>query len=370
MIRRTALAATLATALAASVGMLAPLPASAQDRQVNVYNWNDYVDPAVLEAFTRETGIKVVYDLYDNNEIVEAKLLAGNSGYDIVVPSGSFLFRMGQAKLFHPVDRAKLKNAGNIWGEVDKRLQAYDPGNKFGINYMWGTVGIGLNLKKVKERLGEMPLNSWDIAFKPEIMSKLKDCGVHMLDAPEDTIPAVMNWLGLPGGSTKVADWTRAADHLMKIRTSVQKFHSSEYINALANGDICMVVGYSGDILQARKRAVEARNNVEIGYIIPKEGAQMWFDSMAIPADAKNKDEAYAFIDYMLRADVAAKNTNFVSYATGNGLSRASVKPEIASDPGVYPDEATFKRLFTNTPLDERTQRAVTRLWTRVKTGK
>ena len=344
--------------------------AGAQERVVNVYNWNDYVDPAVLDEFTKATGIKVVYDLYDNNEIIETKLLAGNSGYDIVVPSGSFLFRMGQAKLFHPIDRSKLTNAGNIWPEVDKRLQAYDPGNRFGINYMWGTVGIGLNVAKVKARLGDMPLNSWDLAFKPDVVAKLKDCGVHMLDAPEDIIPAAMNYLGLPGGSTRVADWQKAADHLMKIRTTVQKFHSSEYINALANGDICMVVGYSGDILQARKRAAEAKNGVEISYVIPKEGAQMWFDSMAIPADAKNKTEALAFIDFMLRADVAAKNTNVVSYATGNLPAKKDVKPEIANDPGVYPDAATFQRLFTNTPLDERTQRTVTRLWTRVKTGK
>lgn len=360
----SAILAVTALLMALSSGVLA------QERVVNVYNWNDYIDPKVLEDFTKDTGIKVVYDLYDNNEIVETKLLAGNSGYDIVVPSGTFLYRMGQAKLFHPIEKARLANAGNIWPDIAKRLQAYDPGNLHGVNYMWGTVGIGINVKKVKERLGNQPLNSWDIAFKPEILARLKDCGVHMLDAPEDIMPAAMNWLGLPGGSTREADLRRAADALMKIRTIVQKFHSSEYINALANGDICMVVGYSGDILQARKRAEEAKNGVEISYIIPKEGAQMWFDSMAIPADSKNKAEAHAFIDYMLRADVAARNTNFVSYATGTLPGKAGVKPEIAKDPGVYPDDATFARLFTNTPFDEKGQRMLTRLWTRVKTGK
>jgi putrescine transport system substrate-binding protein len=364
MIRRFALVLAL-SGLAALTS-----PGMAQERAVNVYNWNDYIDPRVLEDFTRETGIKVVYDHYDNNEIVEARLRAGNGDYDIVVPSGAFLHRMGQARLLHPIDKAKLANAGNIWPDIARRLKAYDPGNLYGVNYMWGTVGIGINSKKVRERLGAIPLNSWDIAFKPELVAKLKDCGIHMLDAPEDVVPAVMNWLGLTGGSTKEPDLRRATDHMMKIRTSVQKFHSSEYINALANGDVCMVVGYSGDMLQARKRAEEARNGVEIDYIIPKEGAQMWFDSMAIPADSRNKAEAHAFIDYMLRADVAARNSNFVSYATGNLPGKAGVKPDIATNPGIYPPDATFARLFTGTPLDDKTQRLLARLWTRVKTGR
>jgi putrescine transport system substrate-binding protein len=369
MFRRFA-AALAAAALILAAPVLTK-PALAQERTVNVYNWTDYIDPKVLEDFTRETGIKVVYDMYDNNEIVETKLLAGRSGYDIVVPSGPFLSRMIQAGIFQKLDKSKLTNARNIWPEVAQRLATHDPGNLHAVNYMWGTTGIGVNMAKVRERLGpNAPLNSWDLIMKPEFSNKLKDCGIHMLDAPEDIIPAVLAYLGLNPDSKNEADIRRAADALMRIRGNVRKFHSSEYINALANGDICMAIGYSGDILQARKRAEEAKNGNDIVYIIPKEGAMMWFDSMAIPADARNVAEAHAFIDYMLRADVAARNSNVVRYATGNLPARDLVAPEVRNNPGVYPDEATFRRLFTNTAYDDRLTRAVTRLWTRVKTGR
>lgn len=357
----------LALAVASVPGSL---PVRAQEKVVNVYNWSDYIDPKVLEDFTKETGIKVVYDTYDNNEIVETKLLAGKSGYDLVVPSGPFLQRLIKAGAFQPIDRAKLRNAANLWPEIDARLQVYDPGNRFAVNYMWGTTGIGINVKKVKERLGDVPLNSWDIVLKPQNAAKLKDCGIHILEAPEDVIPSVLNAIGLKGDSKAEADIRKAADALFAIRQSVRKFHSSEYINALANGDICLAIGYSGDVLQARKRAEEAKNGVEIAYIIPKEGALMWFDSMAIPADAPNADHALVFLDYLLRGDIAARNVNVVSYASGVAAARPMVKPEILANPGVYPDEATFKRLFTNTAFDERAQRVLTRQWTRVKTGR
>lgn len=345
--------------------------AAAQERVVNVYNWTDYVDPRVLEDFTKETGIKIVYDMYDNNEIVETKLLAGKSGYDVVAPSGPFLSRLVKSGIFLKLDRSKLSNAGNIWPEVAQRLASHDPGNQFAVNYMWGTTGIGINVKKVKERLGTgVPLNSWDLIMKPELSNKLKDCGIHMLDAPEDIMPGILTYLGLNPDSKAEPDLRRAADALVRIRGNIRKFHSSEYISALANGEICMAIGYSGDILQAKKRADEASSGNEIAYIIPKEGALMWFDSFAIPADAKNPDEAHAFINFMLKPEIAARNTNFVSYATGNLPARALVSPEIRANPGVYPDEATFKRLFTNTAYDDRVQRIVARLWTRVKTGR
>jgi putrescine transport system substrate-binding protein len=357
--------------LPAAALLLGAGAALAQERVVNVYNWTDYVDPKVLEDFSKDTGIRVVYDMYDNNEIVETKLLAGRSGYDVVVPSGPFLARLIKAGVFLPLDRSKLPNAASIWPDIASRLATHDPGNRFAVNYMWGTTGIGINIKKVQERLGTaLPLNSWDLVMKPEFSNKLKDCGIYMLDAPEDLFPGTLNYLGINPDSKTEADLRKAGDALFRIRGNIRKFHSSEYINALANGDICMAVGYSGDILQAKKRAEDAKNGVEIGYIIPKEGALMWFDSMAIPADAKNPAEAHAFIDYMLRPDVAARNTDFVSYATGNLPARALVKPEIRGNPGVYPDEATFKRLFTNTAYDERAQRIVTRLWTRIKTGR
>ena len=344
--------------------------AAAQERTVNVYNWSDYVDPKVLEDFTKETGIRVVYDTYDNNEIVETKLLAGKSGYDLVVPSGPFLQRLITAGVFRKLDKSKLPNLQHMWPEVMQRLQVFDPGNQYAVNYMWGTTGLGLNVKRVQQRLGQAPLNTWDIVLRPEFIGKLKDCGVQMLDAPEDIFPGVLKYLGLDPDSKRNEDLTRAGDALFRIRGSVQKFHSSEYINALANGDICMAVGYSGDVLQARRRAEEAKNGVEIAYVIPREGALMWFDSFAIPADAKNWAEAHEFINYMMRPEVAAANTNFVAYASGNLAARKLVNREILENPGVYPDEVTFKRLFTNTAYDDRSQRTLTRLWTRVKTGR
>jgi len=344
--------------------------AFAQQRVVNVYNWSDYIDPKVLENFTKETGIRVTYDTYDNNEIVETKLLAGQSGYDIVVPSGPFLQRLIRAGVFRKLDRTKLPNYPNLWPEIMQRLATYDPGNQYAIDYMWGTTGIGINVAKVRERLGEMPLNTWDIVLKPDLIGKLKSCGVQILDAPEDVFPGVLNALGLNPDSKRPEDLQRAGDALFRIRGSVQKFHSSEYINALANGDICMAVGYSGDVLQAKKRAEEAKNGVEIAYLIPREGALMWFDSFAIPADARNVAEAHTFMNYMMRPEVAAANTNFVAYASGNLAAKRFVRPELLENPGVYPDEATFKRLFTNTAYDEKTQRVLTRLWTRVKTGR
>jgi putrescine transport system substrate-binding protein len=357
-------------ALAALAIAAASTAAFAQQRSVNVYNWSDYIDPKMLEEFTQETGIKVVYDTYDNNEIVETKLLAGKSGYDIVVPSGPFLQRLIQAKVFRRLDKDKLPNLANMWPEVTQRLAVFDPGNQYAVNYMWGTTGIGINVKKVRERLGDVPLNTWELLMKPELASKLKGCGIYVLDSPEDLFPGILAYLGLNPDSKRNDDLQRAGDALFRIRGNIQKFHSSEYINALANGDICLAVGYSGDILQAKKRAEEAKNGQEIAYVIPREGALMWFDSFAIPADAKNVAEAHAFIDFMMRPKVAAANTNFVSYASGNLAAKQFIDPAILNNPGVYPDDATFKRLFTNTAYDERTQRTVTRLWTRVKTGR
>lgn len=358
----------LALSLVVALGLAAG--AIAQERVVNVYNWSDYIDPKVLENFTKETGIKVTYDTYDTNELVETKLLVGKSGYDIVVPSGPFLQRLIKAGVLQKLDRSKLPNLQHMWPEITQRLQVYDPGNQYAVNYMWGTTGIGLNEKKVRERLGATPLNSWDLFLRPDLVAKLKDCGVQVLDAPEDIFPNVLSYLGLNPDSKRVEDLNRAGETLFRIRGAVQKFHSSEYINALANSDICMAVGYSGDVLQAKKRADEAKNDVQVSYVIPREGALMWFDSLAVPGDAKNVAEAHAFIDYLMRPQVAAANTNFVNYASGNLAAKQFVKPELLGNPGIYPDEATFKRLFTNTAFDERAQRIVTRLWTRVKTGR
>ena len=343
--------------------------AAAQERVVNVYNWSDYIDDTIIEDFTKETGIKVVYDVFDSNEIVETKLLAGGSGYDVVVPTANFLSRQIQAGVFQKLDKSKLTNLGNAWDVITERLQTYDPGNEYSVNYMWGTVGIGYNQKKVQEALGVETIDSWDVFFKPENLAKLADCGVYVLDSPTDLIPAALRYLGLDPNSTSQEDLAKAQDLLMSIRPSIRKFHSSEYINALANGDICLAVGYSGDIFQARDRAAEADQGVVVGYSVPKEGAQIWFDQMAIPADAPHVAEAHEFINYMLRPEVAAKASNFVFYANGNKASQQFIDKEILDDKGIYPDDATMQKLYTVVPYDPKTQRVVTRLWTKIVTG-
>jgi putrescine transport system substrate-binding protein len=236
---------------------------------------------------------------------------------------------------------------------------------------MWGTTGIGYNAKKARAVLGgDAKIDSWDIVFKPEMLAQFKDCGVHMLDSADDILPAALHYLGLDPNSSKEADLQKAADLMMKIRPSVRKFHSSEYINALATGEICLVVGFSGDIKQAQKRAAEARNGVDIAYAIPKEGAQLWFDNIAIPRDAKNAAEAYELIDYLQKPEVAAKNSNFISYANGNLASQKFVDKSILEDKTIYPDEAMMARLYTYHAHDAKTVRFMNRLWTRIKTGK
>ena len=355
----------------AAVLALLSLPAMAQERTVNFYNWSNYVAPGVLEDFTKETGIKVVYDTFDANETLETRLLAGKSGYDVVVPTAYFLQRQIAANIFQKLDKSKLANLANAWPVVTKQLAIYDPGNQFGANYMWGTTGIGYNVKMVQKILGaEGKIDSWDIIFKPENLAKFKDCGIHMLDSADDIFPAALSYLGLDPNSTKQPDLEKAADLVAKIRPYVRKFHSSEYLSALATGEICLVVGWSGDIMQARGRAEEAKNNIEIGYAIPKEGAQMFFDNLAIPADAKNLSEAYALIDYLYRPEVAAKNTDFLSYANGNLASQKLVAPKILGDKNIYPNDATLAKLFVITARDPATQRVINRLWTKVKTGR
>src|ERR1700720_1177444 len=307
----------------AAVLALLPPSAKAEERTVNFYNWSNYMAPGVLEEFTKETGIKVVYDTFDANETLETRLLAGKSGYDVVVPTAYFLQRQIAANVFQKLDKSKLPNLANAWPVVTKRLAVYDPGNQYAANYMWGTTGIGYNVKMARKILGpDANIDSWDIVFKPENLAKFKDCGIHMLDSADDIFPAALGYLGLDPNSTQPADLEKAADLVTKIRPFVRKFHSSEYLSALATGEICFVVGWSGDIMQARSRAAEAKNDIEIGYAIPKEGAQMFFDNLVIPADARNVNEAYELINYLYRPEVAAKNSNFLSYANGNLASQ------------------------------------------------
>jgi len=358
----TLAAASLLAAAAATTAM-------AQSKVVNVYNWSDYIDDSILTDFTAETGIRVVYDVFDSNEILETKLLAGGSGYDVVVPTGTFLQRQIQAGVFQPLQKDKLPHLANMWPQISARLAKYDPGNEYAINYMWGTTGIGYNVEAVQARLGTDTIDSWDVIFNPETLAKFKDCGVMMLDAPDEVFRAALNHLGIDPDSKEAADYEKATELLMTIRPSVQKFHSSEYINALANGDICIAVGWSGDILQARDRAAEANNGVTVNYAIPKEGALMWFDNMAIPADAPNVENAHAFIDYIMRPEVMAKASNYVYYANGNLASKEFLSEDVIGDPAIYPSDETMEKLYVVSPFDARLQRAVTRLWTSVRTG-
>ncbi|MEQ1715568.1 MAG: polyamine ABC transporter substrate-binding protein [Hyphomicrobium sp.] len=344
--------------------------AVAKDKEVRVYNWSDYIDESILADFTKETGIKVVYDVFDSNEVLETKLLAGSTGYDVVVPTGPFLSRQIGAKVFRKLDKSKLPNISNMWPDIQKRSSIYDPGNEYSINYMWGTTAIGYNEAKIKERMPDAPIGSWDMIFKPEVIAKFKDCGIHILDAADDILPAALNYLGLDPNTKNPDDLKKAGELMEKVRPNIQKFHSSEYINGLANGDICMAVGYSGDILQAKSRAEEAKNGQIINFSLPKEGAQMWFDQMAIPADTKHIEEAHAFLNYMMKPEVIAKASNFVKYANGNLASQQFLEEEVKVNKSIYPDEDTMKRLFVKTSYDAKTQRVVTRLWTKVITGK
>ena len=345
------------------------LGAHAQDRVVNVYNWSDYIDSSIIDDFTKETGIKVTYDTFDSNELLETKLLAGGSGYDVVVPTANFLARQIQAGVFQKLDKSKLPNISNMWDVVSERTTKYDPGNEYSINYMWGTVGLGYNVKKVQEALGTDKIDSWDVFFNPEKLAKLKDCGVYVLDSPSDILPNAFKYLGIDPETTSPDDFAKAEEVMLKVRPYTRKFHSSEYINALANGDICLAVGWSGDVFQARDRATEANQGVEIGYSVPKEGAEMWFDQMAIPADAPHVAEAHEFLNYMMKPEVIAKASNYVFYANGNKASQQFIDKEILEDPAIYPDEATLAKLFTIAPYDSKTQRVVTRTWTRIVTG-
>ena len=366
--RRRYLVAPMALAAAVLAGVDAP---AQRERFVNVYNWSDYVEPTVLDAFTKETGIRVRYDTFDSNDTLETKLLAGKSGYDVVVPTAYFLERQIKAGVFQKLDKAKLPHLGAVWPAIAQHLAAYDPGNQYAVNYMWGTVGIGYNVKKAREILGSAgEIDSWNIVFGPGALVKFKDCGVHMLDSSDDILPAALHFLGRDPNSTDPADLEKAADLVAKVRPAVRKFHSSEYLNTLASGEICLVVGWSGDVKQAQKRAAEAKNGVEIGYAVPKEGAQMFFDNLAIPKDSRNAAEAHAFIDYLLRPEVAAKNTNFLSYANGNLASQSLIDPAILNDRTIYPDEVTMARLYTINAHDPKMTRLMNRLWTKIKTGR
>jgi putrescine transport system substrate-binding protein len=348
---------------------LAGAPAAAAERVVNFYNWSDYVAPAVFDDFTRETGITVRYDTFDGNDTLEAKLFAGQSGYDVIVPTAYFLGRQIAAGLYRKLDKSKLPHLADTWPEIASRLAVYDPGNQYAVNYMWGTTGIGYNAQKARDILGpDAAIDSWDYVFDPQKLARFKDCGVYLLDSSDDVMSAGLHYLHLDPNSSNQGDLEKVTDLLVRIRPYVRKFHSLEYLNALATGEICFAVGFSGDVKQAQQRAAEAKASIDLKYSIPKEGAQLWLDNLAIPIDAPHVAEAHALIDYLLKPKVAAKNTNYVFCANGDRPSDF-IDKAIRNDRTVYPDAATMARLYTVFARDQKTERLVNRLWTRIKTG-
>jgi putrescine transport system substrate-binding protein len=358
--------------LAISIGalLLTSTAVLAQEEKVlNVYNWSDYIAEDTIPKFEAETGIKVNYDVFDSNELVEAKLLAGSSGYDVVVPSGFFLERQVAAGLFLPLDKAKLPNLANMDPDVMAATAAHDPDNKFAVDYMWGTTAIGYNTGKVKERLGDQAVDTWDVVFKPELVSKLADCGVTLLDAPAEIMASALNYLGLDPNSESPEDLKKAEDLMMSIRPHVRYFNSSQYIDDLGNGEVCLSVGYSGDVFIAQAAAAEANAGVEVAYVIPKEGALKWFDLFAIPADAPHPENAHKFIDFMLRPDIAAANTNYVYYASGNKAALELIDDEVKNDPAIYPTPEVSAKLFNLKAHTPDYDELLTETWQRIKAG-
>ncbi len=362
----------IARFVAASIlAVVAAQPSLAEDKLLNVYNWSDYIAPDTVKNFEAATGIKVNYDVYDANETLEAKLEAGHSGYDVVVPTAMpYLAREAAAGVFMPIDKAKLSNYGNLDPQILAAAANADPGNKFGVPYMWGTTGIGYNVAKVKAVLGEdAPVGSLKLLFDPANAKKLSSCGIEVLDSAQELFPAALLYAGSNPLGRSDADLAKAVEVLTAIRPYIRKFHSSEYINDLANGDICVAYGYSGDVVQAKNRAADAKNKVEIAYTIPAEGAMIWIDMMAIPNDAPHLGNALLWIDNILNPQVAASISNTVAYANPNLKATPFVLAAIRSDPGIYPPPEVRKRLFFDKPVTPEYERARTRAWTRVKTG-
>ena len=359
------------SSLAAALCMAAVLPqVQAADAMVKMYNWSDYIAPDTLKNFEQDSAIKVQYDIFDTNEMLEAKLLSGHSGYDLVVPSSQFLSKQIRAGAYQPLQRNLLGNWQHLDPRLMQRLEAADPGNRYAVPYLWGTVGIGYNEAKVRAVLGkDALLDSWSMVFDPANLAKLKGCGVAFLDAPVKIIPQALLYLGLDPNSTRPEDYKKASALLTQLKPSVTYFNSSKYTADLANGDICVAIGYSGDVMQAQTRAREAGKNIDIRYLIPKEGVNLWFDMLAIPKDAGNAANAHKLIDYLLRPEVIAPVSDYVGYANPNKDATALMDPKVSGNPGIYPSDEVISHTFVSADLPDNIQRLITREWNRIKSG-
>ncbi|MDE2401115.1 MAG: polyamine ABC transporter substrate-binding protein [Burkholderiales bacterium] len=365
--RKTVIAA-IASLWAASVA--APACAD-EERVLNVYNWSNYIAPDTIANFEKETGIKVRYDMFDSNEVLHAKMVAGKTGYDIVVPTSYWAKIQVEGGLLQKLDKTKLPNLKNLDPHIVEQLAKLDPGNQYMVNWLWGFTTVGINVDKVKAALGALPMpdDAWDLVFKPEYISKLHRCGVSMLDSASEVVPAALHYLGKPAYSRHIADYHEVAPLLKAIRPYVTVFSSSGYINDMANGRICLALGWSGDMNIARARAIEGKTGQNIQTLIPSIGGVLFMDTMVIPADAPHPDNAHKFINYILRPEVHATLSNKVFFATPNLAARKFVRPEVANDPTVFPPESDLKKMALPEAINNDLRRQMTRLYTSFKTG-
>jgi putrescine transport system substrate-binding protein len=347
-----------------------PSGGSATEKVVNVFNWSDYIQPSVIADFENEYGIRVNYDVFDSNEILETKLLTGHTNYDIVAPSGAFLERQIKADIYQKLDKSQLPNLSNVDPQVARATALYDPGNQYAVDYMWITSGVGYNKAAIRERLADAPVDSWRILFDPALVSKFRDCGIGILDAPSEVLATVLLYLGRDPNSNSTDDLKAAEAVLHAMRPYVRYVDSSRYIDMLANGDLCLVMGWSGDVKQAHDRAQEAGKGVELAYAIPREGAITNYDVLAIPADAPHVRNAHLFINFLLRPEIAARNSNFIKYPNAVLPDLQPLDPSVRNDPGVYPPPEVRARLIPERARPADFQRLLTRMWTRFKTGK
>ncbi len=354
---------------AAALAMPYVKRARAASGTVNVYNWSDYIGETTIADFTKETGVEVVYDLYASAEEMQAKMLAGSTGYDVVLQSGLTLPQMITAQVYQKLDKARLKGWSNLDPQILSIIHGFDPGNEYGLPYTWGSVGFTYNLEKVKAVLPDADLNSLDTVFKPENAAKLGECGLSILDSPTDIGYMVMKWLGIDPDTAGPAEYRKMAEAFAAIRPHIATFDNANFLTTLPNGEICAANNWSGDYSVAKTRAAEAGIKVDLAYFVPNTGAPAWFDLWCIPADAPNAENAYLFLEYMLRPEVIAACTNFTGYANANKASTPFVNPETLADPAVYPDAATMAKLFTPRPQTPEQEEALTRIWTEIKTG-